>query len=283
MDSGLRYIIPGTSSAKQPGDVNPEKDALNTQFIIQSSDPSQLEKATRVAKEFARQYVSDEIVGIVFLGAIARGYFDHSADIDIAFFKRKTSVFPLTENFFKIQGFMIHWHLEDYDPELRITWDMAKRWTYSQGQIHYDPQGLISRLLQEKVPLQPEEKKWLLMSGLALSDWYINDLTRLWVERGNMISAQHMFHQGLIYFFDMLFALNDQLIADMKWRYYCVEKLPRLPLNFHERIQEVLLLNAFTVEEIERRQQAFMEMWRQMAPLVEQEVKLPYAEIKNLV
>jgi hypothetical protein len=53
---------------------------------------------------------------------------------------------------------------------------MAKRWTYSQGQIHFDPNGSIARLLMEKVPLQPHEKKWLLMSGLALSEWYINDL-----------------------------------------------------------------------------------------------------------
>jgi hypothetical protein len=103
------------------------------------------------------------------------------------------------------------------------------------------------------------------------------------VERGNIISAHHMFNQGLNYFFDMLFALNDQLVADVKWRYYCVEKLTRLPLNFHERIKEVLLLNAFTVEEIERRQRAFMEMWQQMVPLVEQEVQMPYDEFKDLV
>ena len=160
---------------------------------------------------------------------------------------------------------------------------MSKRWTYSQGQIHYDPEGLIARLLQEKVPLQPDEKKWLLMSGLVLSEWYINRLTSLWVERGNIISAQHMFEQGLIYFFDMLFAMNNQLVADMKWRYYCVERLTRLPQHFCESIQDVMLLNAFSVEEIERRKRAFMKMWKQMVHLVEQEVQMSYDEIKELV
>jgi len=92
-----------------------------------------------------------------------------------------------------------------------------------------------------------------------------------------------MFYQGLNYFFDMLFAINDQLVADMKWRYYCVERLARLPHHFHERIQEVLILTAFTVEEIERRQRAFMEMWQQMVPLVEKEVQMPYDEFKELV
>ena len=256
---------------------------MSTQFLIQSSDPIQLEKATQVAKEFAQQYVGDEIVGIVFLGAIARGYFDHSADIDIALFKKQAAAVPMASNYLKVQGFEIHCHFEDYDSEIQIPWDMAKRWTYSQRQIYYDPKGLISQLLQEKVPLQQEEKRWLLMSGLVLSEWYINRLTHLWVERGNIISAHHMFNQGLNYFFDMLFAINNQLVADMKWRYYCVEKLTHLPLNFHERIKEVLLLNAFTVEEIERRQRAFMEMWQPMVPLVEQEVKMPYEEFKDLV
>src|ERR1700690_4392642 len=227
---------------------------MSTRFIIQSSDPSQLEKATQIAKEFARQYVREEIVGIVFLGAIARGYFDRSADIEIALFKKQGSTLPSPADYLKVQGFEIHCHLEEYDSEIQKPWDMSKRWTYSQRQIFYDPKGLISRLLQEKVPLQPEEKRWLLMSGLALSDWYINGLTHLWVKRGNIISAHHMVDQGLNYFFDILFAINNELVADMKWRYYCVEKLPRLPRNFHECIKGTLLLSEFTVEEIERRQ-----------------------------
>jgi hypothetical protein len=256
---------------------------MSTQFLIQSSDPVQLEQARRVAREFARQYAGDEMVGIVFLGAIARGYYDASADIDIAFFKKHESNIPMPVSFQKVEGFEIHSHVENYESEIQMPWDMAKRWTCSQGQIHYDPKGLIARLLQEKVPLQPEEKKWLLMSGLVLSEWYINRLTSLWVERGNIISAQHMFYQGLNYFFEMLFAINDQLVADMKWRYYCVERLTRLPQHFSDSIQEVMVLNEFSVEEIERRKRAFMGMWQQMVPLVEQEVQMPYHEFKELV
>ena len=256
---------------------------MNTQFPIQSNDLMQLEQARRLAREFARQYAVDGMAGIVFLGAIARGYYDASADIDTTFFKSHEPAIPMPTMFQKVEGFEIHSHVEDYEAEIQATWDMAKRWTYSQAQIHYDPNGLIVRLLQEKVPLQPEEKKWLLMSGLVLSEWYINRLTNLWVERGNIISAQHMFDQGLNYFYDMLFALNGQLVADMKWRFYCVEKLDCLPKHFRESIQEVMLLNAFTVEEIERRKRIFMGMWQQMVALVEQEVQMPYDEFKELV
>ncbi len=75
---------------------------MSTKFMIQSSNPALLEKATKIAKEFAQKHMSDDIVGIVFLGAITRGYFDHSADIDIALFKKQASDIPLKNKFYKI-------------------------------------------------------------------------------------------------------------------------------------------------------------------------------------
>jgi hypothetical protein len=53
-----------------------------TQFKLPSSDPALLEKATRIANEYARQFKVDGIAGMVFLGAIARGYYDKPADGD---------------------------------------------------------------------------------------------------------------------------------------------------------------------------------------------------------
>jgi hypothetical protein len=123
----------------------------------------------------------------------------------------------------------------------------------------------------------------MVMSGFTLSEWYVNRLTHLWIERGNIISAHHMFDQGIIYFFDMLFGLNNELVADMKWRYYCVEQLDRLPHNFQERLQETLILHAFTLDELERRRRAFMEMWEEMKTQVEEEVQLTFDEMLQMV
>ena len=256
---------------------------MGTKFDIQSSDPELLERATRVAKEFAQQYMSEDVVGIVFLGAIVRGYFDHSADIDIAIFKKQGSEIPLSDKFLEIDGFEVQCWLSDYESELTNSWDMPKRWTYAQGQIYFDPLDKISRLLEEKVPLKPDEKKWLMMSGLTLSEWYVNRLTQLWIERGNIVSAHHMFDQGLIYFFDMLFGLNNELVADMKWRYYCVEQLERLPHNFQERIKDVMILHSVSMEELERRQKAFMDMWAEMKPVIEEEVQMSFEEMLQIV
>ena len=256
---------------------------MSTKFLIQSSDPALLEKATRVAKEFVQPFVRDEMVGIVFLGAIVRGYFDHSSDIDIAFFKKQGADFPLTNKFLQIEDLEVQCWVSNYESELTNSWDMSRRWAYSQGQIYSDPSGKISQLLKEKVPMQPEEKKWLMMSGLTLSEWYINRLTQVWVERGNITSAHHMFDQGLNYFFDMLFGLNNQLVADMKWRYYCVEQLEQLPHNFQENIKNAMTLHSLSIEELERRQTAFMEMWREMKPIIENEVQMTFDEMLQIV
>ena len=256
---------------------------MSTQFVIQSSEQVLLEKATQVAKEFAQQYISVNIVGIVFLGAIARGYFDRSADIDIALFKKQGSEISLPSKFLKIDNFEVQCWLSDYESEQKNSWDMSKRWTYSQGQIYFDPLGKISELIKEKVPLKPEEKKWLMMSGLVLSEWYINRLTQLWIERGNIISAHHMFDQGLNYFYEMLFGLNNQLVVDMKWRYYCAEKLEQLPHNFRERIKDTMILHSFSLDELERRREAFMEIWQEMRPIIEEEVRMSFDEMLQIV
>lgn len=256
---------------------------MSAKFLLLSSDPVLLEKATKIAQEFVQKYMTDDIVGIVFLGAITRGYFDSSADIDIALFKKQSADIPLKDKFYKIDGFEVHVWLSDYESEIACSWDMAKRWTYSHGQIYYDPQGKITQLLQEKLPLRPEEQRWLVISGFTLSEWYINRLTQLWVERGNIISAHHMFDQGIIFFFDMLFGLNNELVADMKWRYYCVEQLEKLPNDFQERIKELMILGSFTLDELDRRKKVFMEMWNEMKPAVEEELKMTYEEMRQIV
>jgi len=256
---------------------------MSIQFQIPSSDPALLQKAARVAREFVQPLCNDSVVGIVFLGAIARGYFDRHADIDIAIFKQQAAQIPLPEKFQQVDGIEVQVWLSDYESELSEPWDMPRRWTYSQRQIYYDPQGKIARLLDEKVPLKPEESKWLMMAGLTLSEWYVNDLTQLWVERGSLVSAHAMFNQGLRYFYEMLFGLNHQLVADTKWLYYCVEQMERLPGDFQARIQEIMLLHAFSLEELERRREAFMGMWQEMRPVIEAEVCLSYEEMVQIV
>jgi hypothetical protein len=256
---------------------------MSSRFQIESSDPALLDKANRIARKFIQPYRNDHVIGIVFLGAIARGYFDRCADIDIAIFKKDSSPYPALDKFTIVDGIEVQVWLSDYEREKTDPWDMPKRWTYAYGKIEFDPAGRIARLLEEKVPLKPEERKGLMMSGLTLSEWYANRLTRLWVERGSLVSAHRMIDQGLIYFFDMLFGLNNELVPDMKWRYYCAERLERIPRDFSRGVQEVMRLQSCSEDELERRRQAFMALWREMQPVIEAEAGLSFEEMLKIV
>ncbi len=77
--------------------------------------------------------------------------------------------------------------------------------------------------------------------------------------------------------------LNNQLVADMKWRYYGVEKLEKLPHDFKEKIKDTLLLHSFSIEELERRQKAFMEPWQEMKPMIEEQVQMSFDEMLQMV
>ena len=48
-------------------------------------------------------------------------------------------------------------------------------------------------------------------------------------------------------------------------------------------IEDTMILRSFSVEELERRKAAFMGMWQEMLPIVEQEVQMSYDEILQLV
>ena len=77
---------------------------MTSTFSIQSSDPDLLAKATRIAHDYANGLICDDVTGIVLLGAVVRGYFDASADIDIAVFKRRGSQFRHSGKVFQDRG-----------------------------------------------------------------------------------------------------------------------------------------------------------------------------------
>jgi hypothetical protein len=183
----------------------------------------------------------------------------------------------------RLDGFEVHCHVADIGAVESEPWEIGKRWAFSESRVFFDPDGRISKLLREKVPLRPEERRWLLISGITLSEWYINRLTALRVRRGSIASAHSMFGPGLGCFFNVLFGLNNRLVADRTWRYYCAERLEVLPPGFGARMGDVMALHALDEDDLARRRDAFMGMWRDTLPLVEQGVGMRWDAFKDTV
>jgi len=250
---------------------------------IASSDPALLERATRTAEEFARRFMRHDVAGIAYLGALVRGYFDRYSDIDIAIFGARGLEGLAMPQYQHVDGFEIHCDVASIDAEAAATWGMAKRWAFAESSIRYDPHGRLRQLLQQKVPLRPEERRWLMISGITQSRSYIDSLTQTWVDRGSVSSAHGMFGPGMDHFFEALFGLNDRLVADFKWRLFYAEQLDILPADFHSRMAEIMTVRSLDESEVRRRRDAFMTMWQDLLPRIEKEVGMKFDEFKDTV
>ena len=251
-------------------------------FKLVTTNNELLKKATNLAENYANKQITNKTVGIVFLGGIARNYFDHDADIDIAIFENneQTEVKIGCEI---IDGIEVQTFLADYKSELNIKWDMSKRWAYSNNIIFCDTDGLIQKLLNNKVPLQNKERHTLMISGITLSEWYCNRLLDLWIRRGSLSSAHYMFNEGINHYFQAIFAYNHELVADFKWRIFCANNLPIKPKDFEKRITDIIEMHNNSLQELERRRAVFLSLWNDTIPLIEKEVGMQYNEFKDTV
>ena len=222
---------------------------------------SRLAEAKAVAEEFASKFRKKGIVGIVFLGALARGYFDESSDIDIVVFKRKGVRLGVPrEREIEYKGFLVDYEMRDYEDELRKPWSMELRWAFSHAVVYYDPRGEVAKLLKRKVPLRERERKQLLGESLRWAVWYGWDFADSWVRRGDLVSAHHCVTVALELLVKALFLLNGQLVPPDKWLLHEAAKLGKLPPNFAQIVREALLTRDFTAEELERRKAAVAQL-----------------------
>lgn len=243
-----------------------------------------LDEALEVARDFVKRFKQPGLVGIVFLGAIARGYFDKYADIDISILKRKNSKMKtIPVEYVQFRGYEIDYAVNNFEDASKTEWTMAGRWAHSRAMIYYDTDGMVRRLIQEKCKLSAKERRWLMIEGTTQSEWYGNDLPKVWVHRKDLLSAHLMFFKAIDYFLDALFALNNSLVPDYKWKLNYSMKLEWLPRDFRKKIKEVLKTSPLNKTELLRRTENFMYLWKQLKPKVEKEVNMNYEKFRKLV
>lgn len=251
-------------------------------YSFQSLDQKRLSEAKLVAQEYANQQKKNDVVGITFLGAITRGYFDTDSDIDITIFKNSFKE-KITSDTTEYKGFKLHEFTVDIENERASHWELGKRWAYSNSQIYWEKDGQITSLLNEKVPMREEEKRRLVMSGIVLSEWYCNRLTELWIRRGDVVSSHYMIAEGLNHFFNAIFAFNNEMPPDYKWRFFCSKQLENIPTTYEECMIETIKIEKMDLNDLTRRKNAFMKIWNQMLPSIETYLGMQYSEFKDKV
>lgn len=119
-----------------------------------------LAEAVAAGEEFASKLKRNGLVGIVFLGGAARGYFNKFSDIDIIVFKKRAARLGMRrEDEVEYKEFVIDYEIANYKDKLESEWDMEARWAFSTARILYDPEGKVEKLIARKVRLKEREKK----------------------------------------------------------------------------------------------------------------------------
>jgi predicted nucleotidyltransferase len=242
-----------------------------------------LAEAKNIAENFAERFKRKGVVGIVFLGAIARGYFNKFSDIDIIIFRRKGEKIKPIEEEIIYKGFLIDYAVSTYEEQLEEDWSMEARWAFSRAKIFYDPKEKIKDLLNKKVPLKADEKRWLMIEGMTQSEWYSNTDSKSWIYRSDILSAHYSINNALDELLKALFVLNNELIPSEKWKIYFSQNLKWVPKKFSESLKEIILVKDFSVEELRRRKKALNYLWRQILPKAEKEIGMKFNEIAKLV
>jgi len=215
-----------------------------------------LEEAEAVADEVASAFVGKRgVVGVVYLGALARGSFDRYSDIDIVVFKRRgVRLGWPREREYEYRGFTIDLEVRDYERELRRKWSMEERWVYLRSRIRYDPEGLVGELLRLKVPLTPRERDTVLAEELRRAEWSLGDVSA-WLHRGDLLSARYSAIVALRHLLRALAALNWEPPPPDKWLVHAALAAARRPQSLEELVSAVL-----TEGSIERGRAALEEL-----------------------
>lgn len=237
-------------------------DSIDFIMKFETLGKEKLAEAEKVAEDFVSKFRRKGVVGIVFLGGIARGYFEKFSDIDIVIFKRKNTKLGMkTEEEIEHKGFLIDYEITNCEDKLKSDWGMEERWGFSTAKIFYDPEGKIKILIKRKVHLRSKEKKWMILEGMTQSEWYCNVMSRSWVHRGDVLSAQHSINNALEELLKALFGLNNELLPAKKWQIYQSYNLKWLPDRFREKVMHITIVKGVSMEELQRRRNAMNYLW----------------------
>jgi len=261
---------------------------------------NQIEKFRQVAENLVSIIATHEdVIGIIFLGALVREFADETSDLDITVFLRKKDesrrlqIQQLALNEVKRSGIddldiMIE-PLEDLE---KREWDETEKWDFSKtAKIVFDPQEEVKKLFTEKLKVPkdfwtkrivvyaeclkwyccPPKEKWVLRrrkQGIP------STISESWIDKGDLVAAHYCINYGIDLLLKILFALNKEFLPPPKWRLHYSYGLKWRPEDFREVLKETLYTKSFSVKELNRRLKAIRTLWLKIMLKIKNEIGL---------
>lgn len=224
-----------------------------------------LDTYKEVAERYKASLIKDpRVEGVVYLGALARGFADEYSDIDIGIFSNE----PMPELILGEQVTNDGYDIDMFHINMReglTNWTEIQKEAYQEGKLIYDKNDRVSKFLEEALLYSDEyrvKRALKIIFDLAWHGW-VYSLYRgrkekgykwslpedLWLRRGSIENMNYIAQICVSHLIELMFVINRKWLPDYKWRYIKMSKLAILPNNaindFDYLLYEVWSLNTW--------------------------------------
>lgn len=235
--------------------------------------------------------VRKNIVGVIFLGGLTRGFADKYSDVDIIVFinrqdqllRKQIQKISLEER--NSSGLDIDLEIHSLTAFQGWKWDETDRWDFSHAEIVNDPRGQIRKLFNAR--LKVSERLWVkrIVTYAEYMKWYccppkasVCTVIEAWVDRGDLLSAHYCLNYAIDLLLKTVFALNKEFLPPPKWRVFHFRNLKWIPSNYG-LLEDTIKVKELTVEDLNRRLKSLREIWQVILVKVQEETGLSSDQI----
>lgn len=272
-------------------------------MLVKLKGKNRVEKFRQVAEDFVSRMTScNGVVGIIFLGALVRGFADKFSDLDITVLlaerdeELKMRIRQMGLNEEKCSGVddidLMVYFLEDFK---NLEWSETERWDYSKAaKVVYDPNGDVKRILREKLMVPKDFWVKRIVVCANYLKWYccppdepwvqrlgVGTIAETWIYRDDLVAAHYCLNYGVDLLLEILFALNREFLPVPKWRIFYSYRLKWLPEEYSGLLREVMQAKNFSEEELNRRLKAIKELWTKIVEKIRDETGLTPEQISK--
>lgn len=225
-----------------------------------------LKNAKKIANDLSKE---NGVIGITLCGGLSRGYADELSEIDLNIYLENevyndwiTGMGPIPHSDASWKGNYVDVEFFSFEKEAKENWNLTKKWDASYNVVLFDPEKRIEALINEKDVFSSQDK-FQCISDYFGKCMYIGNLVILqWMNRGDPLAANQLISSAIPALIGLLFLANDEYPPHEKWALNYSYSLKWLPKDWKKRIAEILLTREFSVKEVARRRELFIELYK---------------------
>ncbi|MHA2426390.1 MAG: nucleotidyltransferase domain-containing protein [Candidatus Thorarchaeota archaeon] len=253
-------------------------------------------RITMVANELV-QRVSHftSVEGIIYMGGLVRGFADKYSDVDIIVLLNNED--PYTRDFLP----SVSANLEDksnleIDVEVYLfesfnnrDWNEYQKWDLSHSEVAFDRHGRVTTMLKDKLSMSDNEWRVRISKAIVYFSWYCcaadeytPTMIDMWMDRGDVVSAEYAVNYGIELILDLVYTLNKSFLPAPKWRFGYTRTLDWLPKEFEEHMREALICKELSDQDAHRRALGLKMMWPEFLEKAEKDFGLSRDEVRRI-